>query len=139
MLSAYFDDRDPKRQSETRRFWEALEGRRVVVSDLTIAELARTPSLHRRGEFLALAGTLESLATPPEAYALAAQYQAELPEVWARDDFLHAAAATLLGASVLVSWNRRHLANARTRAAVARVNSRTGHHRLEIRTPFEEL
>ncbi len=57
-----------------------------------------------------------------------------------RDDARHVALATLGGVDILVSWNHRHLANARKRELFNAVNLLEGRTQpLEICTPFEVL
>jgi hypothetical protein len=57
-----------------------------------------------------------------------------------RDDARHVAIATVAGLDIVVSWNHRHLANARKRELFNAVNRLAGFEQvLLIHTPFEVI
>jgi predicted nucleic acid-binding protein len=110
----------------------------LVLSDLTLEELADAPESVRR----VLDGVSEEhveLATlSEEATTLAASYinaGAIGPGSWA--DALHIALATTTHVTVLVSWNFRHIVNLSRIRAYNAVNLREGYDLLEIRSPPE--
>lgn len=72
---------------------------------------------------------------------LATEYiQAGIVPAKKRDDARHVAIATLAGMDIPVSWNHRHLANARKRDLFNAVNRLAGREQeLLIHTPFELL
>jgi len=56
---------------------------------------------------------------------------------WA--DALHIATATVAGVDLLVSWNFKHIVNARRIRAFNGVNVRAGYSQIDIRTPREAI
>jgi hypothetical protein len=76
-----------------------------------------------------------------EAERLAQLYRGRraLPVRKGTVDSLHLAWATVAGAEVLVSWNRRHLVRLKTRAMAAIINVRLGYRPVDVQTPVEVL
>lgn len=136
--SAYYDDRAPDRQAETRAFWERLGAFETSVSTLTINELmlSRNPALCER--LLRLVSGLNNLEIPPEGESLADIYLREgIFTETMRNDALHVATAVVTRQDILVSWNFRHLVNRLRRARINEVNLRHGYPTLEILAPPE--
>lgn len=112
----------------------------LVVSDLTVQELAAAPGDVR-----------EHLASVPEAYIETLRLDAEsreLAEAYIvagvitakmRADAQHIAIATVARVDVLVSWNFKHIVNLPRIHGYNSVNLRRGYPILEIRSPREVL
>jgi len=112
----------------------------LVVSDLTVQELAAAPDEVR-----------EHLAAVPEAYIETLQLDAEARELAEsyiaagvitakmRVDAQHIAIATVARVEVLVSWNFKHIVNLQRIHGYNSVNLRRGYPILEIRAPREVL
>lgn len=76
----------------------------------------------------------------PEVYRLARIYRrAGVVPPWSYADSEHLAWATVAGADVLASWNRRQLVRLKTRRQSARINFALGFESVDIRTPPEVL
>ena len=140
VLSALFDVRNPERAEITREFFEARSSDRLIVSDLTLAEIAATPREALRQAMAGVAGRYETVAVVPEADRLASRYieAGAVPEVFSADAY-HVAVAVVSKADVVVSWNFRHLVRRTTRDIVNMVNTMHGHARVEIAAPGELL
>ena len=112
----------------------------LVVSDLTVQELAAAPDEVR-----------EHLASVPEAHIETLQLDAESRELAKayiaagvitakmQADAQHIAIATVARVDVLVSWNFKHVVNLSRIHGYNSVNLREGYPILEIRAPREVL
>lgn len=110
----------------------------LVVSNLTVQELAGAPDEVR-----------ERLASVPEAHIEALQFDAEARELAEayiaagvltakmRADAQHIAMATVARVDVLVSWNFKHIVNLQRIHGYNSVNLRRGYPLIEIRAPRE--
>ncbi len=110
----------------------------LVISDLTLAELASAPpAVHDVLDDLP-GDCLELVHQTAESEALAEEYisQAVVPRRMLADA-QHIAMATVAGVDVLVSWNFRHIVNLDRIRGFNAVNLRAGYSLLEIRSPLE--
>ncbi|HEX2164648.1 MAG TPA: PIN domain-containing protein [Thermoanaerobaculia bacterium] len=111
---------------------------RLVISEMTIAELEAAPDEVRGILRQVPTDEVELLLVTPEADELAAAYLADgAIGARMRADALHIAAATIARVDVLVSWNFRHIVNLQRIHAYNSVNLKRGYPLLEIRTPRE--
>src|SRR5437867_8538015 len=100
----------------SRRLLDAFVAGRatIVLSELTLRELAQAPELVRRVLTCVPGSHIESLALSAEADELAQAYLAEgVVGPPMAVDALHIALATVVRVDVLVSWNFRHIVNLR--------------------------
>lgn len=111
---------------------------RLVISDVTLAELAGAPTEVQSALSDLPDTSLEYIEQDDESQALAQAYLLEsvvprrmLP------DALHIAIATVARVDVLVSWNFKHIVNLDRIHAFNAVNLRVGYAMLEIRSPAE--
>ncbi|MBI4483151.1 MAG: PIN domain protein [Acidobacteria bacterium] len=110
----------------------------MVVSDLTLRELARAPDPVRRVLTAVPPENIESIGVTTEADELAQAYLAErVVNSTMAVDALHIALATVARVDVLVSWNFRHIVNLEKIHAFNAVNLKRGYPILEIRSPLE--
>ena len=132
---------DGFREPSQQLFRDILANRlTLVLSEVTQRELDQAPEavmavLSR----LPFANT-ELADTSAEAEALAERYILEgalTMRSWA--DALHIATATVARVDLLVSWNFKHIVNARRIRAFNSVNARAGYPPIDIRTPREAL
>jgi predicted nucleic acid-binding protein len=110
---------------------------RLVLSDVTAAEVARAPVQVRdlHAELLPLA---EILPVTEESLALLENYQAhQVLDPRFRNDMLHIALATVAGADVLVSWNFQHVVRLDKIQQFNGINVETGYKSLAIYSPRE--
>lgn len=130
---------DKFREDSTRVFAMFREGRAVVVvSDLTLLELASAP----QGVQAVLQAVPQShrqdVELTAEAEALAEKYVAAgVVGSSQLVDAQHIAIATLERVDVLLSWNFKHVINLRRIHGFNSVNLREGLPVLEMRSPLE--
>lgn len=112
----------------------------LVVSNLTVQELAAAPPEVRKRLASVPEAHIETLQLDAEARELAEAYiAAGVLTARMRADAQHIAIATVARVDVLVSWNFKHIVNLQRIRGYNSVNLRTGHPMLEIRTPREVL
>ncbi len=110
----------------------------VLVSRLTTDELEDAPEEVAR--LLAGLSTeqLESVALTDEVNDLAAEYvRAGVLAETCMDDAVHVAAATVVGADLILSWNFRHIVNFDRIRGFNSVNTRNGYRSMMILSPRE--
>jgi len=140
VLSAPFDTRNPERLEITREFFAARSSDRLLVSDLTLAEIAATPNEGLRRAMGEMAESYETVAVVADADRLASWYIESGAVVAAFSaDAYHIAIAVTCGADMLVSWNFRHVVRRKTRDVVNMVNTMHGYPHIEIVAPGELL
>jgi predicted nucleic acid-binding protein len=111
---------------------------RLVISDITIAELERAPQPVQDVLGDIPVGFVERWAVLPEAEALADRYLEEgVIPVRMKFDAQHIAVATIAAVDVLVSWNFKHIVNLQRIRGYNTVNASLGYPPVEIRTPQE--
>jgi predicted nucleic acid-binding protein len=110
VLSAMFDTRNPERLEITKEFFAGRATDRLVVSELTLAEVAATPNEEMRAAMSKVADRCEAVSVTPDADRLATRYieAGAVSESFAADAY-HVAIAVVCGADVIVSWNFRHI------------------------------
>jgi predicted nucleic acid-binding protein len=112
----------------------------LVLSDLTLAELAGAPSKVREVLQTVPEDLIEEVTFDAKASELAQQYLAAgvigPPHL---EDARHIATATVQRVDVLVSWNFKHIVNLDRIHGYNSVNLRLGYALLEIRSPMEVL
>jgi len=118
-----------------------VRGERVLVlSSLTVQELAAAPVEVRRRLASVPESHIETLQLDTEARELADAYiTASVLTSKMRADAQHIAIATVARIDVLVSWNFKHIVNLQRIRGYNSVNLRRGYPMIEIRTPREVL
>ena len=114
--------------------------RLLVLSTLTVQELAAAPAQIRRRLASVPEAHIETLQLDAEARDLAEAYvSAGVLTAKMRADAQHIAIATVGRVDVVVSWNFKHIVNLQRIHGYNSVNLRTGYPMIEIRTPREVL
>ncbi len=114
--------------------------RLLVLSTLTVQELAAAPDEVRRRLSSVPEAHIETLQLDAEAGELAEAYVAAgVLTARMRADAQHIAIATVGRVDVLVSWNFKHIVNLQRIHGYNSVNLRKGYPMIEIRTPREVL
>jgi hypothetical protein len=109
----------------------------VVLDEIDLAPEATAARIGR--EIDRLAPTVLDAGEETDALAQAYLDAGVIPSN-KRNDARHVAVATVAGLPVVVSWNHRHLANARKRDLFNAVNRLAGYEQvLAIHTPFEVM
>ncbi|NLH43745.1 MAG: type II toxin-antitoxin system VapC family toxin [Planctomycetes bacterium] len=112
----------------------------LVVSDLTIQELAGAPASVRRHLQDVPESHQVQIGLTEEVKELADAYLAHgVVGPGSLADALHVALATVAGVDILVSWNFKHIVNFGRISLFNAVNLERGYGRIEIRTPAEVL
>jgi len=112
----------------------------LVLSTLTVQELAAAPDEVRSHLAKVAEANIETLQLGVEARELAEGYIAEgVITSRMRADAQHIAMATVARVDVLVSWNFKHIVNLYRIHGYNSVNLRRGYPTLEIRSPREVL
>ena len=112
----------------------------LVLSSLTVQELAGAPTEVRRRLSAVPEGYIETCQLNAESRELSEAYIAEgVISDKMRADAQHIAIATLARVDVLVSWNFKHIVNLQRIRGYNSVNLRRGYPTLEIRAPREVL
>ncbi len=112
----------------------------LVLSSLTVQELAAAPAGVRRRLSSVPEAHIETLQLDAEAKELAEAYVAAgVLTAKMRADAQHIAIATVGRVDVLVSWNFKHIVNLQRIHGYNSVNLRKGYPMIEIRTPREVL
>jgi predicted nucleic acid-binding protein len=126
------------RQLITQRWWEIeREKYTLVISELVETEYGRgDPELIKRRQ--ALLGVVSLFPVNERILELAKLLMAPgaVPEK-AGPDAVHIAAAAIEQCEYLLTWNFRHIANARIRLEVERILAKHGYNRTTICTPEE--
>jgi len=126
-------------RSSRRLFEDVRAGLyRLIVSDVTLRELERSPDAVQR-VFLELPDVqVERVLLSSESLTLRDEYlSAGVLAVRWIDDAAHVALATVARADALVSWNFRHLVHLERIRQFNAVNLRLGYPLIEIRSPRE--
>jgi hypothetical protein len=128
-------------EHSVRLMEDFVRGDRVLVlSNLTVQELAVAPGSVRRRLAAVPEAHIETLQLNAEATDLADAYiAAGVLTAKMRADAQHIAIATVARVDVLVSWNFKHIVNLQRIHGYNSVNLRKGYPMMEIRTPREVL
>lgn len=138
VISAYFDLRTPNRMSITREFWHAVKNEyQLVLSDVTLTEMERTPSKERLQEMKDLVQGFRVVTTSKKTRDLAIQFiKADLVPPKKIEDALHLAIAVERSFDILVSWNFRHMVNRKTKQKLPVLSTQNGYSaKLLVDTP----
>lgn len=131
---------DDEFRVESRRLFEGFRNGQaiLVLSELTLRELADAPGTVRAVIGAVPGGNTEMLEVSDDAERLAAAYvDSGALEPSQGADALHVALASLARVDVLASWNFRHMVSLWRIRAYNDVNRRLGCPALDIRTPKE--
>ena len=139
VFGGYFD---PEFAVPTRRLFEMFERgeARLVLSTITIEELATAPTHVRELPDTLPPQHIEKIGRPPEAAALAALYlQESVMRPSMAVDALHIATAVVARVDMLVSWNFRDFVNPQKIRGYNAVNLRLGYPAIDIRSPLKVM
>ena len=147
VISHLFHDDTPERKAATGEFFERAvrpKAHDVFISAAVIDELNRTKDAALRAKFIAVVDGFGLSSLPEgeeEVDRLAAAYMAAgIIPTKKPEDALHVAYATVYEMDVLVTWNFRHLAKAKTAVSISGVNRLEGYSKpLSLLTPLEVL
>ena len=140
VISALFDDRNPERKVLTEEFFSGIRIYDTYISELTIAEIERTPDQTLRSKMKQAIKGFSTLEIDESVEELAKEYikYGAVPESY-HEDAYHIAVAVLNEMDYLLSWNFRHIVRRRTKDVVRMVNTLRKLKQVEIITPGELL
>jgi len=140
VISALFDDRNPERKALTEEFFSEIRIYNTYISELTIAEIERTPDQTLRGKMKQVIKEFSILEINESVEELAKEYikYGAVPESYPEDAY-HIAVAVLNEVDYLLSWNFRHIVRRRTKDVVRMVNTLRKLKQIEIIAPGELL
>ena len=140
VISALFDARNPERKSLTESFFEQIESFDPFISEITVAEIERTPDPALRSKMKEVALQFTSLPLTDDIKGLAYEYvrYGAVPESYLEDAY-HIAVAVINEMDCILSWNFRHIVRLKTRDIVKMVNTVNAFRHIEIMTPAELL
>ncbi len=140
VISALFDARNPERKSLTESFFEQIESFDPFISEITTAEIERTPDLTLRSKMREVALQFQAIPLTDDVEWLANEYvrYGAVPESYLEDAY-HIAVAVINEMDCILSWNFRHIVRRKTRDIVRMVNSIDTFRQIEIMTPAELL
>ena len=140
VISALFDERNPERKSLTEAFFTEIESFDAFVSEITVAEIQRTPETALQSKMKEVISQLSVLPLTDEIEWLANEYLRydAVPENYPEDTY-HIAIAVINEMDFLLSWNFKHIVRRKTRDVVRMVNTLHKFRQIEIMTPAEVL
>ena len=137
VIGGYFDQ---EFDIESKIFFDKLHRGEInlIVSDIMETELQGAPDYVVDFYQSLPVGNIERISLTTEAIELAEQYlRAGVVGSTSRTDCRHIVLATIARASVLVSWNFKHIVNLKRIRGYNSINLRLGYPELEIRSPKE--
>ena len=140
VISALFDERNPERKSLTGSFFNEIESFDPFISEITTAEIERTPDMMLLSKMKEVALQLPALPLTDDIEWLANEYvrYGAVPESYLEDAY-HIAVAVINEMDCILSWNFRHIVRRKTRDIVKMVNTIDTFRQIEIITPAELL
>ena len=140
VISALFDARNPERKSLTESFFGQIESFDPFISEITVAEIERTPDTALRSKMKEVALQFTSLPLTDDVKGLADEYvrYGAVPESYLEDAY-HIAVAVINEMDCILSWNFRHIVRLKTRDIVKMVNTVNAFRHIEIMPPAELL
>jgi len=140
VISALFDERNLERKALTEEFSSKIAIYDTYISELTVAEIKRTPDQSLRNKMRQVIKNFSILEVNEAIEELASEYikYGAVPESYSEDDY-HISVAVLNEMDYLLSWNFRHIVRRKTRDIVRMVNTLKNLKYIEIITPGELL
>jgi len=140
VISALFDERNPERKSLTEDFFKEKESFEILISEITLAEIERTPDKQLRNEMHRAVEEFSVLFSNDEVEWIANEYirHGAVPQNYSEDTY-HIGIAVINEVDYLLSWNFKHIVRRKTRDIVRMVNTLNGLRQIEIMTPAELL
>lgn len=140
IVSALFDDRNPERKILTEAFFRQLGEFDPYISEVTVAEIERTPDTKLKDRIKKSVADIQMLDLTDEAEGLADEYirHGAVPGGYS-EDAVHIALAVLYDMDFLLSWNFKHIVRRKTKDIVNMVNTLRNLRHVEIMTPAELL
>ncbi len=140
VISALYDEKNPERKSLTEAFFAEIENFETFISEITVAEIERTPDMELRSKMKDVVSQFSVLSLTDDVDWIASEYirHGAVPEGYPEDAY-HIAIAVVNEIDYLLSWNFKHIVRRKTRDIVRMVNTLNNLRQIEIMTPAELL
>ena len=140
VISSLFDEKNPERKSLTEAFFAEIEYFETFISEITVAEIERTPSMKLRGKMQDAVLRFSVLTLTDDIEWIVSEYirHGAVPEGYPEDAY-HIGIAVIKEVDYLLSWNFKHIVRRKTRDIVRMVNTLNNLRQIEIITPAELL
>ena len=140
VISALFDEKNPERKSLTEAFFAQIEYFEAFISEITVAEIERTPSMKLRSKMQDAVLRFSVLTLTDDIEWIVSEYirHGAVPEGYPEDAY-HIGIAVIKEVDYLLSWNFKHIVRRKTRDIVRMVNTLNNLRQIEIITPAELL
>lgn len=140
VISALFDERNPERKSLTEAFFKEIENFELFISEITTAEIERTPDMKLRSKMKEAVSQFSMLPLTDDVEWIASEYisHGAVPEGYPEDAY-HIAITVINEMDYLLSWNFRHIVRRKTKDIVRMANTLNNLRQIEIITPAELL
>jgi len=140
VISALFDEGNPERKALTKAFFKEIENFEAYISEITVAEIERTPDSRLQNKMRETMSGFPILSLTDDVEWLAKEYvrYGAVPEGYPEDAY-HVAIAVINEMDYLLSWNFRHIVRRKAKDIVRMVNTLSRFRQIEIMTPAELL
>jgi predicted nucleic acid-binding protein len=140
VISAFFDNKNPERKSLTESFFQEINNYDVFISDITIAEIEKTPDISLKEKMNTKIADFSTIELTDEIESLANDIvqKGAIKDSYLEDAY-HIAIAILNNMDFLLSWNFRHIVRKKTRDIVRMICTLNNLKQIEIITPAELL
>ena len=140
VISALFDERNPERKSLTESFFKEIENFETFISDITIAEIEKTPDKQIKKNMKQKIEDFSVLTLSDEIEELSIEIiqSGAINESYSEDAY-HIAIAIINEMDFLLSWNFRHIVRKKTKDIVRMICTLSNLRQIEIITPAELL
>lgn len=140
VISALFDNRNPERMALTESFFEEIDLYRIFISDITLAEIRKTPdeSLKKQMNDIIIDFSILEFSNEAESLANKIVHEEAVNRTYLEDAY-HIAIAVINEMDFLLSWNFRHIVRKKTRDIVRMICTINNLKYIEILTPAELL
>ncbi len=140
MFQPYSNERNLERKSLTESFFKEIDKYKIYISEITIAEIGRTPDddiKKKMNEKISKFSVLKISDEIEELSKEIVKYGA-INESYLEDAY-HIAIAIINEMDLLLSWNFRHIVRKKTRDIVRMINTINNLRQIDIITPAEIL
>jgi len=140
VISALFDERNPERKSLTEDFFKEIEKFEAYISEITVAEIERTPDSELQNKMNGVISGFSLLSITDDVEWLSNEYvrYGAVPKSYPEDAY-HIAIAVINEMDYLLSWNFRHIVRRKTKDIIRMVDTLNNLRQIEIITPGELL
>ena len=140
VISALFDERNPERKSLTESFFKEIENFETFISDITIAEIEKTPDKQIKKNMKQKIEDFSVLTLSDEIEELSIEIiqSGAINESYSEDAY-HIAIAIINEMDFLLSWNFRHIVRKKTKVIIRMICTLSNLRQIEIITPAELL